>query len=129
MSGTTTQAPAGAAATAPVTLTQADLDSARAEGHAAGVTAERTRTSAILGHEKASGQVALALQCVSQGLSAEQSAAILAAAPATAPVKAAGADFAAAMAAMGNPAVSGVEASAGAGGDEAALAAQILALK
>lgn len=127
MSGTTTQAPAGAAATAPVTLTQADLDSARAEGHAAGVTAERTRTSAILGHEKAGGQAALALQCVSQGLSAEQSAAILAAAPA--PSKAAGNGFAAAMAAMGNPAVSGVEASAGGGDDEAAVAAQILALK
>jgi len=127
MSGTTPQAPAGAAATAPVTLTQADIDSARAEGHAAGVTAERTRTSAILGHEKAGGQVALALQCISQGLSAEQSGAILAAAPA--PSKAAGNGFAAAMAAMGNPTVSGVEASAGGGDDEAALAAQILALK
>lgn len=129
MSGTTNQAPAGAAATAPVTLTQADIDSARAEGHAAGVAAERARTSAILGHEKAGGQAALALQCVSQGLSAEQSAAILAAAPAAAPAKAAGADFAAAMAAMGNPKVTGIEASAGGGDDEAALAAQILALK
>lgn len=127
MSGTTTQAPAGAAATASATLTQADVDTARAEGHAAGIAAERARTSAILGHEKASGQAAMALQCVTQGLSAEQSAAILSAAPA--PAKAAGGDFAAAMAAMGNPPVSGVEAGAGGGGDEAALAAQILALK
>ena len=58
-----------------------------------------------------------------------ESAAILAAAPAAAPAKAAGADFAAAMAAMGNPKVTGIEASAGGGDDEAALAAQILALK
>ena len=41
MSGTTNQAPAGAAATASVTLTQADIDSARAEGHAAGRDAIR----------------------------------------------------------------------------------------
>lgn len=129
MSGTTNQAPAGAAANAQVNHTQADIDSARAQGHAAGVEAERARTSAILGHEKAGGQASLALQCVSQGLSAEQSAAILAAAPAAAPAKAAGADFAGAMAAMGNPKVTGIEASAGGGDDEAALAAQILALK
>lgn len=132
MSGTTPQAPAGAASTAATpaagtAFTQADLDSARADGHQAGVTAERTRASSILGHERAGGQMALALQCVSQGLSAEQAAGILAASPASTP-QAAGNGFAAAMAAVGNPPVSGVEGAGGAGGDEAALAAGIVNL-
>lgn len=134
MSGTTPQAPAGAApnaaATAPAvaTFTQADVDQARAAGHQAGATAERERASAILGHEAAATNMQLAITCVQTGLSAEQAGAILAAAPkAAAPAAAANNGFAAVMGAIGNPAVSGIEAAATQGNDEAALAAQIVA--
>jgi hypothetical protein len=69
----------------------------------------------------------LAITCVQTGLSADQAGAILAAAPkAPAPV-AAGGNFAAAMAAVGNPAVSGIEAAATQADDPAALAAQVVA--
>lgn len=134
MSGTTPQAPAGAApnaaATAPVaaTFTQADLDQARAAGQQAGATAERERASAILGHEAAAPNMALAITCVQTGLSTEQAGAILAAAPkAVALAATTNNGFAAAMGAIGNPAVSGIEAAATQGNDEAALAAQIVA--
>lgn len=131
MSGTTPQAPAGAApnaaaAAAPVaaTFSQADLDQARA----AGASAERERVTAILGHARASTHLATAMQCISTGLSAEQAGAILATLPETA--QASGTGFAAAMAAVPNPAVSGVEAAAPSAAPEAeaaALAAQIVA--
>lgn len=132
MSGTTPQAPAGAAPNAatpaPVaaTFTQADLDQARAAGMQTGAAAERERASAILGHEAAAANMQLAVTCVQTGLSAEQAAAILATAPsaAAAPVNN---GFAAVMGALGNPAVSGIEAAATQGNDEAALAAQIVA--
>lgn len=138
MSGTTPQAPAGAApnaaaatTAAPVaaTFTQADLDQARAAGHQAGATAERERASAILGHAAAATRMQLAITCVQTGLSAEQAGAILAAAPQAAPAPAAagGNAFAAAMAAVGNPDVSGIEAAAQQTDDAAALAAQIVA--
>lgn len=140
MSGNTPQAPAGAApnaaasTTAPVaaTFAQADIDQAGAAGHQAGVIAERERTSAILGHAGAAANMTLAVQCVQLGLSADQAATLLGAqtASASSPVAPAVAQntFAAAMAALGNPAVSGVEAAAApAGGDEAALAAQVIA--
>ena len=122
MSGTTPQAPAGAApnaaaAAAPVaaTFSQADLDQARA----AGASAERERVTAILGHARASTHLATAMQCISTGLSAEQAGAILATLPETA--QASGTGFAAAMAALPNPAVSGVEASAPSAAPEAVL--------
>lgn len=130
MSGTTPQAPAGAApnaaAAAPVaaTFSQADLDQARA----AGASAERERVTAILGHARASTNLATATQCISAGLSAEQAGAILATLPESA--KASGTGFAAAMAAVPNPAVSGIEAAAqdaAPHADAAALAAQIVA--
>ncbi len=136
MSGTTHQAPAGAApnaaattAPAAATFTQADVDQARAAGRQEGTTAERERTSAILGHEAAAANMPLAVTCVQSGLSAEQAAAILAAAPkATAPNATSETNgFAAVMSSMGNPAVSGIEAAAGQGNDEAELAAQIVA--
>ena len=140
MSGTNPQAPAGAApnaaasTTAPVaaTFAQADIDQAGAAGHQAGVIAERERTSAILGHAGAAANMTLAVQCVQLGLSADQAATLLGAqtASASSPVAPAVAQntFAAAMASLGNPAVSGVEAAAApAGGDEAALAAQVIA--
>ena len=131
MSGTTPQAPAGAApnaaaAAAPVaaTFSQADLDQARA----AGASAERERVTAILGHARASTHMATAMQCISTGLSAEQASAILATLPAAA--RADGSGFAAAMAAVPNPAVSGIEAAATPAdphADASALAAQIVA--
>lgn len=131
MSGTTPQAPAGAApnaaaATAPVaaTFTQADLDQARAEG----ASAERERVTAILGHVHAAANHGTAMQCISTGLSAEQAGAILATLPAAA--RADGSGFAAAMAAVPNPAVSGIEGAATPAdphADASALAAQIVA--
>ncbi|MBP3980867.1 S49 family peptidase [Acidovorax sp. JG5] len=141
MSGTTTQAPAGAApnaatattttATAQVaaTFAQADIDQARAAGHQAGAAAERERTSAILGHAGAAANMAMAVQCVQLGLSTEQASALLGAQPAAAAPAASASQntFFAAMGAVGNPAVSGVEAAATGATDEAALAAQVIA--
>ena len=118
----TTAAPAAA-------FSQSDIDQARAAGVAEGAKAERDRVGAILTHEKASANMALAVQCVNSGLTADQAGAILGTAPAqfaAAEVKPNNA-FAAAMAATGNPQVSGIEASAEAGNEEAALAGQILA--
>ena len=110
---------------AAATHTQADLDAARAEGLqqgiAQGTQAERERTSAILNHEAAQGRTALAVQCVTTGLSAEQAGAILAASPAApaAGAQAQGNQFAQHMAALGNPNVQGNEAP-----DDAAASAQ-----
>lgn len=92
-------------------FTQSDLDAARAEGVAQGAKAERDRVGAILSHEGAAGRTALAVTCITNGLSVEQSGAVLASAPA-APAAAAGGQvnaLATAMAALGNPQVSGVE--------------------
>lgn len=100
MSGT--QAQAGSQAPA-ATFTQADLDAAHARGREEGAKAERERASAILSHDEAKDRGALALQCVSTGLSVEQSAAILAAAPKAAPAAGAANGFAAAMANVPNP--------------------------
>ena len=124
MSGNTTGGNQAAA-----TFTQADLDAARAEGLqqgiAQGTQAERDRTSAILGHEAAQGRTALAVQCVTSGLSADQAAAILGAAPAAnaAPAASGGNQFAQHMAALGNPKVQGNEAPS----DDAASAQAIAA--
>lgn len=111
-----------AAAVSAPSFTQADVDRARAEGG----QAERTRVGAILGHPAAAANQALALQCINTGMTIEQSTAVLGAVPALQPAAQAGAPFAAAMAATGNPQVSGIEAGA-AQNDEAALAASILA--
>ena len=88
---------------------QASLEQARAEG----ATAERARVAAILGHANASANAALAQTCISGGLTAEQAQGVLDAAPAAAVAALAPAatnQFAQAMAALGNPNVSGVEA-------------------
>ena len=100
-------------ATAPVQAesARASLEQARAEGAAA----ERARVAAILGHANASANPAITQQCISTGLSAEQAKGFLDAAPAAAVAALAPAatnPFAQAMAAMGNPDVSGVEAAA-----------------
>lgn len=105
---TTAAAPAQAAVAAP---SQASLEQARAEGAAA----ERARVAAILGHANASANPAITQQCISTGLSAEQAKGFLDVAPAAAVAALAPAatnPFAQAMAAMGNPDVSGVEAAA-----------------
>jgi len=133
MSGTTEggQQAAAPGAGPALTHTSQDLDAARAAGHQAGVQAERERASAIFAHEAAAGRTALAIQCVSTGLSVEQAGAILAAAPtaAAAPAGAATNGFAAAMAGLGNPAVSGIESGADdPHAQEAAAAGQIVSL-
>lgn len=109
------QQPSAAAAVPaqPAGLTQSDLSAAVATG----VTAERKRIESILEHPNASAQTALARQCIATGLSVEQSNAILGAVVTTA-VPAAANPFTAAMAAMGNPHVSGIEAPGGAGTDQ-----------
>lgn len=120
---TTAATTAVAAPTAPATASQADLDKARAEGAAA----ERARVAAITGHPNAAANPGITQQCIATGLSAEQAKGFLDAAPAAATTTAsaqAGNQFAAAMAAMGNPNVSGVEAAAP---DSAAATAQAAA--
>lgn len=121
---TTTAATTTAAApTAPATASQADLDKARAEGAAA----ERARVAAITGHPNAAANPGITQQCIATGLSAEEAKGFLDAAPAAVTTTAsaqAGNQFAQAMAAMGNPNVSGVEAAAP---DSAAAAAQAAA--
>lgn len=107
---TTTAAatPVAASVAAPA---QASLEQARAEG----ATAERVRVAAILGHANASANPAITQQCITTGLSAEQAKGFLDVAPAAAVAALAPAgtnQFAQAMAAMGNPDVSGVEAAA-----------------
>jgi signal peptide peptidase SppA len=120
---TTAATTAAAAPTALATASQADLDKARAEGAAA----ERARVAAITGHPNAASNPGITQQCIATGLSAEQAKGFLDAAPAAATTTAsaqAGNQFAAAMAAMGNPNVSGVEAAAP---DSAAATAQAAA--
>lgn len=109
-------APAAASAEAPAIAApaQASLEQARAEG----ATAERARVAAILGHANASANPAITQQCINTGLSAEQAKGFLDVAPAAAVTAAAATasapanPFAQAMAAMGNPDVSGMEAAA-----------------
>lgn len=98
-----------------------DLDRARAEG----AQAERSRVSAILGHANAGANMALAMQCVSTGLTAEQASAILGAAAPQGGAQATTTQanpFAQAMGALGNPPVSGVEAANQRPDDPAAIA-------
>ena len=92
------------------TFTQSDLDAVSATAMNAGAQAERVRIATILDHPNASAQAALARQCISTGMSVEQSTAILGAVVAAPAAPAAqGNQFAAAMSAVGNPNVSGIE--------------------
>lgn len=137
MSGNTPAGGQPAATTQPNVTVEAggiaDVQAAaRAEGHAAGVQAERARVGAILGHERAAAHMAVALQCINTGMTADQATAVLGAMPAHAAAAAPAASganpaFAAAMAAVGNPAVTGIEASADGSNPEAEAAAQVLA--
>jgi signal peptide peptidase SppA len=114
-------APAGATTTtttaaAPATANSADLESARAEGAAA----ERARVTAITSHANAAANPAITQQCIATGLSAEQAKGFLDAAPAAATAAVAATNqFATAMATLGNPNVSGVEAAAPQGAEQA----------
>lgn len=103
--------PAASAAAGVLVHTAAELAQARADGVAQGATAERERVSGILNHEGAAGRTALAVTCITSGLSVEQAGAVLGAAPAAAAAAAPapGNALASAMAALGNPQVSGVE--------------------
>lgn len=104
---TTAAAPASPAA-APAAPAQLSADAMRSEG----AVAERARVSAILAHPNASANPAITKQCIDTGLSADHAKGFLdaatPAAAATAPATAAN-QFAQAMSALGNPAVSGVE--------------------
>ena len=120
--GATTTTPTAAALAAPVAsaaTSPADLESARAEGAAA----ERARVTAITGHANAAANPAITQQCIATGLSAEQAKGFLDAAPAAAIASTAAVaatnQFAVAMATLGNPNVSGVEAAAPQGAAEA----------
>lgn len=118
----TQSAAAAAAASAAAALAAAtQANATEGSGFAAGVQAERTRVASILGHERAGANMTLAVQCINTGLTAEQAGAILGVAPVagtttatattTTQASAPRNEFAAAMAAMGNPSVTGVEAS------------------
>ena len=106
---------------APAAASQG-LEQARAEG----AQAERARVSAILCHANAAANPTLAQTCIAGGLTAEQAQGVLDAAPAaaaaTAPAAASN-QFAQAMAALGNPNVSGVEAASPDGSAQAATQA------
>ena len=101
---------ASAGATTPAAEAAAAASAAPGQGktYADGVQAERARVTAILGHANAAANPLITQQCIATGLSAEQAKGFLDAAPAAAAAPAN--PFAAAMAAMGNPDVSGVEA-------------------
>lgn len=102
------------------TAAAAAAETARAEAHAAGVTAERARVNSILGHERASTHMAVAVQCINTGMTFEQADAVLGALPEqttvapTARTGAGNAAFAAAMTGIGNPDVTGGEGASGA---------------
>jgi signal peptide peptidase SppA len=114
------QAPATQQPATQPEITQSDLNAAMA----AGAATERKRIESILEHSNASAQAALARQCIAAGLSVEQSSAILGAVVSAAPAAAAP-PFAAAMAALGNPRVSGIESSADTNADPQAQAAAL----
>jgi capsid assembly protease len=106
---------------------QADIDTARAEGHAAGLkagieqgtTAERERVNSILSHAEADGRTAQAIAMVESGLTVDQAGKLLAASPkASNPAPAVG-SFVQHMTALGNPQV-------GAGSDEPADEARLI---
>lgn len=130
------QATAGGQPAAPTTPAPDALAQARAAGHAEGLAAgieqgtqaERERVTGILSCEHTATNLAQAVQCVNAGLSVEQATTVLAAAPAMATLDTTelAAPFRAAMAAMGNPDVTGIERDTDPGSDAAALAGEII---
>lgn len=126
-----TENPAAGGETANVGFSQADIDRAKADAHAAGVKAgmesECARITGIYGHAEAAGRRTMADKCVAMRLTVEQAGELLASAPREAAAQAGANPFATVMAAIGNPPTSGIEAAASQQPDEAAVAAQILA--
>lgn len=115
--------PGAQTAAVPSTPAPDTAPAAAGQDFASGVSAERERVAAILGHSAAASHQGIAQQCIQSGLSAEQAAGMLAAAASSAaPKPAAGAGFAQHMASLGNPAVSGVE-----GQDASEVDAQVAA--
>jgi signal peptide peptidase SppA len=123
------QQPANPSTPTASAFSQADLDRARTEGNDSGTRAERDRVTGIFAHPAAASNMSLSIQCVNAGLSVEQANGFLSALPTpAAPAAAQANSFAAAMATLGNPQVSGIEAKQGdAASQEAELAGQILA--
>ncbi|UNV89525.1 MULTISPECIES: S49 family peptidase [unclassified Comamonas] len=125
----TVAAPAAASAaapTGPVAAASAAAPQGLEQARAEGAQAERARVSAILGHANAAANPTLAQTCIAGGLTAEQAQGVLDAAPAAAVAAlapAASNQFAQAMAALGNPNVSGVEAASPDGSAQAATQA------
>ena len=88
----------------PAALTQADLDRARAEGIAAGTTAERERISTILQSDAAAGRQDMAAHLAfSTDMAADSAVALLGKAPAMTATKPGASALAAAMAAVEQP--------------------------
>ena len=105
----------------PATLTQADLDRARAEGVAAGTTAERERISTILQSEAAAGRQDMAAHLAfSTDMVADAAVALLGKAPALASAKPVGSALSAAMAAVDQPNVGADTGAADSGGEAGA---------
>lgn len=112
------QGSGGANANPEARFAQADIDRARAEGHAegmkTGMAQERERVSGILDHPEAEGRGDLARTCVTQGLSVAQAGAMLAASPKAAAPASAGSQFAQVMAGLNPPVKPGADSSEGA---------------
>jgi signal peptide peptidase SppA len=121
-------APAQPDAPTMKTFTQSELDAATATALASGSATERARISAIQSHANASAQPGIVRACIDTGMTAEQAATMLGAAVGSAQASAAASPFAAAMAGVANPAVTGIEGSANTGpeAEAAAMAAQVL---
>ena len=122
----TVAAPAAASAAAPAAAATAAAPQGLEQARAEGAQAERARVSAILGHANAAANPTLAQTCIAGGLTAEQAQGVLDAAPTAAVAALAPAatnQFAQAMAALGNPNVSGVEAASPDGSAQAATQA------
>lgn len=102
----------------PAAFAQADLDRARAEGIAAGTTAERERISTILQSEAATGRHDMASHLAfGTDMAADAAIALLGKAPALATAKPGASALAAAMAAVEQPNV-GADTGAAASGSE-----------
>ena len=88
----------------PATLTQADLDRARAEGVASGTSAERARISTILQSEAAAGRQDMAAHLAfGTDMAADAAVVLLGKAPATTAAKPGANALAAAMDAVEQP--------------------------
>jgi signal peptide peptidase SppA len=122
---TTTQAESGNEAS-KVVITQAQVESAKADGMKEGATAERARIMGIMGCEEAKGRESLAHVLCEQGLTVEGAKTILAASPKAQEASASNTNgFDKAMNTTANPEMTTEKT----GGDEAAMPAWQKAIK